>query len=196
MSDTLQAIDVRQLIALYDSEFVFQAYRSVLGREPDAAGFENYLQQVRSGVPKEQLIVSMARSDEGVQHAATMQGLRELLSTAVDEPAPLLRRLAKRFDTRGIAQAQTFLRVIDNRLYGVEQQMVKQARQMDALLALLERNMATTAGVASPSSALSATEAPQAPAVSMNAPPMAQMSPLLARTFDQLRSMVAAKRGR
>lgn len=47
-----------------DTEFVLRAYRLALAREPDPGGFVNYLQRVRAGIPRQQIIAELLDSDE------------------------------------------------------------------------------------------------------------------------------------
>ena len=58
------------LLACEDAAFVRAAYRLVLGREVDAEGLGNYLEQLAEGLPREHMLASLSLSREGRVHAA------------------------------------------------------------------------------------------------------------------------------
>lgn len=53
------------LLACDDYSFVQRAYWVLLGREPDPGGLANYLDRLRSGTPKLQVLSELAQSPEG-----------------------------------------------------------------------------------------------------------------------------------
>src|SRR5882762_2321065 len=58
------------LLACDDYSFVRRAYRVSLGREPDPGGLANYLDRLRSGTPKLQVLSELAQSPEGMGNGA------------------------------------------------------------------------------------------------------------------------------
>jgi GT2 family glycosyltransferase len=60
----------QELLHLEDQAFVEQAYVEALGRASDAAGLKNYLERIRGGVSKAQVLAELRDSDEGRRHAS------------------------------------------------------------------------------------------------------------------------------
>jgi hypothetical protein len=48
-----------------EERFVHCAYWAILGRSPDSNGLESYLESVRSGIAKVEILAQLKRSDEG-----------------------------------------------------------------------------------------------------------------------------------
>ncbi|MEN6604526.1 MAG: methyltransferase domain-containing protein [Bryobacteraceae bacterium] len=64
------------LQSFHDTDFVRQAYRSILHREADAGGFDNYLSQLRSGrLSKLELLATLRYSEEGMRIRQEVPGL-------------------------------------------------------------------------------------------------------------------------
>jgi hypothetical protein len=57
---------IEALLELDDEAFVRAAYEALLDRAPDPEGLGNYVEQLRDGMPKVELLASLALSDEGV----------------------------------------------------------------------------------------------------------------------------------
>jgi hypothetical protein len=100
------------------------AYLTLLGREVDASGLENYLTQVRDGVDKSQIVVQLALSDEGRQRPRILPGLDTFLGAHAPRSLRWHRRLVRRalrpwLDTTAEPLART-LRILDNRLSRIE----------------------------------------------------------------------------
>lgn len=77
-AQTARSID--ELLNLCDIPFVNCAYRTILGRAPDPNGLKNYLDQVRKGVSKRQIVAELTQSDEGRNRTLDLPGLTELLN--------------------------------------------------------------------------------------------------------------------
>jgi hypothetical protein len=60
-----QAPNIDSLLSLESEAFVRQAYRRLLNREADPSGLNSCLQQLRAGIPKEQILVAMESTPEG-----------------------------------------------------------------------------------------------------------------------------------
>lgn len=73
-SDDRYALD--ELLQYYDSEFVDNAYRMILKREPDAAGRAHYLEQLRDGrLSRIDILRSLRSSAEGRERGVRVIGL-------------------------------------------------------------------------------------------------------------------------
>lgn len=65
LAEPLDASVLEELLACEDYPFIRRAYWVLLGREPDPGGLANYLDRLRSGTPKVQVLAELARSPEG-----------------------------------------------------------------------------------------------------------------------------------
>ncbi len=75
LPDPAGRYDVHDLMAFHDGAFVQVAYLSILGRQPDAAGFEHYLTLLHRGHSKAELLGQMRDSEEGRARGAQVRGL-------------------------------------------------------------------------------------------------------------------------
>ena len=76
---TTQNID--QLLELNDAIFVEGAYQALLGRAPDLEGMRYYLDRLRAGHAKAEIIAQIAASPETRSRGTDLPGLREVAST-------------------------------------------------------------------------------------------------------------------
>lgn len=73
---------VNDLLKFHDGQFVRNAYRAILNREPDDAGYENYVERLRSGsINKLDVLASLRFSGEGRSKHVRVNGLA--LPTAI-----------------------------------------------------------------------------------------------------------------
>jgi hypothetical protein len=179
------ATTLEQLFELHDQAFVTKAYEVILGRAPDQGGLSNYLGQVRSGVPKEQIVAELALSSEGRLKGVALPGMRTVLAKYHRGVPYFLHRLFRRLAIASTEPTERQLRIINNRLYLMEQSLLQQAKQLDDLLALVRQ-----IGIhpVSPSARGLANDD------AIHAPPFSHLAPKLARTFVELKTMIATKR--
>ncbi len=81
-----KSASLAELLSLDDADFVNAAYLTFFNRIPDPEGLGNYIEMLRSGVPKIQIARDLRLSGEGVANAVTLPGLPVLLSFAVVTP--------------------------------------------------------------------------------------------------------------
>jgi O-antigen chain-terminating methyltransferase len=62
-------IDLRQLLECPNQDFLPQAFRAIIGREPDAIGLMNYASRLQKGLPRTLILAEMRESAEGRAHA-------------------------------------------------------------------------------------------------------------------------------
>jgi hypothetical protein len=75
----------------HDEAFIRRAYRGILGREPDAGGFLNYLEQLRTGrVAKVEILGRLRYSPEGREKAVKIRGLLALFVVATASRLPVI----------------------------------------------------------------------------------------------------------
>ena len=70
---------VTELLQFQGSAFVDTSYQALLGRKPDADGMTYYLDRLRTGRGKSQVIVQLAKSAESKAFKPKLQGLEDLL---------------------------------------------------------------------------------------------------------------------
>jgi SAM-dependent methyltransferase len=114
---------VNDLLKFHDREFVRNAYRAVLKREPDDAGYAEYVENLRSGrFNKIDILASLRFSPEGREKAVELEGLtfpafvRRLYRVPVVGylfewtisilRLPLLLRSQRQFESHTIAQQE------------------------------------------------------------------------------------------
>lgn len=69
--------NLNELLQYHDRDFVRNAYRALLKREPDDAGYNHYLDGLRSGrLTKQDIIVILRASPEGRNKGVQIDGLR------------------------------------------------------------------------------------------------------------------------
>jgi len=75
MQEAMRAVNVTDLLARDDAEFIGSAYKTILEREPDPEGARHYLSRLRSGWSKLSILMQLRDSEEGRQVAALLPGL-------------------------------------------------------------------------------------------------------------------------
>jgi 2-polyprenyl-3-methyl-5-hydroxy-6-metoxy-1,4-benzoquinol methylase len=77
--ESRERYQLHDLVAFHDQAFVRNAYRAILKREPDEAGFAHYLASLRSGrFNKTELLAKLKYSPEGKQRQVEVDGLTRL----------------------------------------------------------------------------------------------------------------------
>jgi hypothetical protein len=181
------SVTQEQLLALHDEEFVQNAYGAVLGRTPDAGGLKNYLAHVRAGVEKAHILAELAKSPEGRQKNIDFPGMHNMLAHYPKRAPSIWNRLFCRLARSSMEPTERQLRVIDNKLYLVEQSLARQSKQLADLLTLMQ-GMSVRLGTVKPSAHASNAD------TDVPAPPLSHLSPNLGRIFVELKAAIATKR--
>jgi len=176
-----ETLILEALFQLHDEAFVRGAYEAILGRTPDPGGLDNYLAQVRAGILKAHIVAELADSPEGRIKAVELPGLRSAIAAYRKRAPTLLTRLFRKLASASIEPAERQLRAIDNRLYRIEQYLLRQSRQLDDLLAQKAPRFAN----ASPGAAEKDDFA--------DAPRPSDISPNVGRIFSELKAAIAMK---
>ena len=137
LQSSIQSLE--EILKLYDEAFVRAAYMAILGRAPDPSGLENYLSQVRAGASKAQILGELARSPEGIAAMRGPHGVQHLRKK-YDKHPPIWRRIIGRVIGRRKESIDRQLRILDNRLYLVEQAITNQTGVFAELLSSLHRS--------------------------------------------------------
>jgi O-antigen chain-terminating methyltransferase len=118
------------LIALRDREFVESAYRVVLGRPPDGAGLDHYLQALRGGrLDKIDIIGDLRYSREGRVRGVPLQGLGLRYAVRRAARLPLLDWFTRWLDAM-------------RRVTGVVKDVDRHQRELEQLQAVTESHSA------------------------------------------------------
>lgn len=91
-----KAPSLEYLCSQWDVDFVRSAYLTILRRYPDGEGEENYVRQIRAGVPKLEILRALARSKEGRAIGARLPGLDCALWRYEIIRLPILMRICDR----------------------------------------------------------------------------------------------------
>lgn len=99
-----------ELLELDDQAFIEQAYREALGRAADPTGRRGYLERLREGVPKAQILAELRASEEGRRRsppspAAGRTGAPTGPPPAYAAPLPSARQLLRLDDRAFVEQA-------------------------------------------------------------------------------------------
>ncbi|NIF80751.1 DUF4915 domain-containing protein [Paraburkholderia sp. Cy-641] len=116
------AASVNELLSETDEAFVGCAYRTLLRREPDVEGFGYYIQRLRNGVEKSEIIAQLALSKEGHARNVDLPGLQSLLRTHWWRNLPIVGNLLR----RNSGEQDQMLRQIVAHLHTLEARMDSQ----------------------------------------------------------------------
>lgn len=137
------AVDANDLLAMTDEAFVDCAYKTLLGRSPDAAGLAHYTALVRAGHSPLAVVWRLRRSPEARRVRAHVPGLDAILRLYILGRVPLLGSVVRLvWSVDGESRSERHRRSLANRLDRVLQEQAllrleaEQAREeLDALLA-------------------------------------------------------------
>jgi hypothetical protein len=185
LQSSIQSLE--EILKLHDEAFVKAAYVAILGRAPDPGGLENYLSQVRAGANKAQILGELARSPEGVAAMRGPHGMQHIRKKYGKHP-PIWRRLIRRVSGQRRESIDRQLRILDNRLYLVEQAIVNQTGIFAELLSSLHRSEQSESRSTGPKSSHSFDSGEAGCARSSS-----QLSQGLARTYIELKTAIEKK---
>jgi hypothetical protein len=90
-----RAESLADLLAWNDVDFVRCAYVTMLGRQPDLSGQEQFVRQIRAGVSKLNILWVLRESAEGRQHDPGIAGLDRALRRAAWQRRPIMGVLSR-----------------------------------------------------------------------------------------------------
>ncbi len=149
------AYELEEFLGTHGEAFIRRAYRGILGREPDAGGFQGYLEQLRSGrATKLEILGKLRYSLEGREKAAKISGLLLPFVISIIGRVPVigygfrwliaLLRLPTvvhnlaRFDEYAIERLEQTERLFNQGMEGCERVLVEQAIASTQTRALAE----------------------------------------------------------
>jgi len=100
---------LEEFLRYHDREFIINAYRGILKRDPDPEGFEHYLQNLRSGqMSKVEILGRLRFSPEGKGKGVKIEGLIVPLALALSYKVPVIGYFSRLFV--GIANLPTIIK--------------------------------------------------------------------------------------
>ena len=129
------------LLALHDARFVRAAYLCILGRPADPGGFSNYLERVRSGVPKVRILQELVQSEEGRRTTPSIAGLDKLPPLPRPRASPLA-RLIERIFRRGLTPLEHQVNALDNRVGALTDELYERLNHLQWAVSRLEGRLA------------------------------------------------------
>jgi Domain of unknown function (DUF4214) len=115
-----RANSLDELLSFDDLDFVRCAYVTILGRQPDERGANYYVERLRRGHSKRQLLWQLRRSTEGRVHDPGIAGLDRALKCADWEQKPIIGALVRAW-TGGEA---------DDRITRLQRSLLNELRSM------------------------------------------------------------------
>lgn len=112
------ALTLPELLAYNDHEFVYCAYQTLLGREPDPEGLSYYLGRIRMGFSKIHMIVQLSISKEGKLKSVELPGLRSAIQSYRIAQYPVIGWLLQRLNRmESDNPTERRLRAIENQIF-------------------------------------------------------------------------------
>jgi hypothetical protein len=138
-----------ELLSLYDQDFIYCAYKAILGREPDPEGLSYYIARIQSGISKEEILTQLRISAEGRSRNVNIAGLDKLIKSHRRLKTPFigmfLRHMGPKKRERNIQQK---LSAIENKLYAQGETLLKLYTEIntppDKLKNMIQRSNAVT----------------------------------------------------
>lgn len=115
-----------ELLSFDDIDFVRCAYVTILGRHPDLPGQKHFVQEIRAGNSKLELLSRLRQSPEATQHDPGIVGLDRALKRAAWQRRPLLGAISRllRSDADGSSRSDRSMRMLINATF-VEQRYLQ-----------------------------------------------------------------------
>ncbi len=127
-----RAASLADLLSFHDLDFVRCAYVTLLGRQPDGPGQSHFLQEVRAGTSKLDVLWRLRRSPEAKAHDPGIAGLDRALNRAAWERRPLLGALPRFLRDNSDSNSRT-----DRALRSLQNAVSINQRYLDAITSQL-----------------------------------------------------------
>lgn len=125
-----------ELLSYNDQQFVQCAYRTLLGREPDSEGMGYYLNRLRSGFRKIEILAQLKSSSEGKSQASTIPGLETIVAKYRRERYPLIGWIFKVFNNiQGNNSIDQEIRSIGNKIFLIQQEFDRRFDKLEQQIA-------------------------------------------------------------
>lgn len=128
-----------ELLACNDKNFVECAYQALLGREPDPEGLIYYLERLRRGYSKMQIVAQLRLSNEGQAKNSQLIGLDTAIKRYQKEQLPLIGWILRLFsDKEGNRPIERKFRSIENQIFLFSDESSRRFNQLEMTLAGLQ----------------------------------------------------------
>ena len=115
-------MSLETLLQYQDRQFVAHAYYALLNRQPDPPGLTHYLQRLRNGTPKIQILSEIFASPEANKSKSHLPGLRQAIRRQRLTRLPLVGALLRPFvQADGPSTFENRLRVIEQQIFSLGQ---------------------------------------------------------------------------
>lgn len=125
-----------ELLELYDEEFVRAAYQLILNRDPDPEGFQYYLNRIRKGISKLDILGQLRRSTEGKKFSEPLEGLDKVVRQYQRTKWPIVGRLFINY----AKENQIKLQELENKIYTTEKAAIRRFNYLVSVLGHLQQN--------------------------------------------------------
>lgn len=130
-------VTIDEIIALHDDDFINTAYRLLLKRNPDPEGFQYYLNRIRKGIKKIDILDQLRTSSEGKKYSKSLVGLDNVIRQYKRSQWPIVGGLLTSNQTKAM---QLKLQALKNKLYNMN---ADRTSRFDYLVKLLGKSGAT-----------------------------------------------------
>ncbi|MEQ1556819.1 MAG: glycoside hydrolase family 99-like domain-containing protein, partial [Gallionella sp.] len=134
-----------ELLALQDEAFVNAAYRALLKRNPDAEGFNYYLNRLRKGVRKLRILDQLRNSPEGQKAGVHLAGVDEALKNIWWQKLSYIgQKLGRQSgeSARQLRKLESQISEKDKRFDQLEKFLVETPQRLGTMTAVSNRQMA------------------------------------------------------
>lgn len=129
-----------ELLARHDQAFVIDAYKTLLGRNPDPEGMQYYLGRVRAGISKIKILAQLRISAEGKAYAANFPALDVAIRQYKLSHLPILGVLYRQFGGTGALNAiERQLAALENQVAVIDERATQRFDQLEQNMATLQR---------------------------------------------------------
>jgi O-antigen biosynthesis protein len=136
----IAASSLENFLSQQDEQFVFSAYRTLLGRSPDPDGLGYYLSRLRAGVEKIEIIAQLRLSNEGKSREVKIAGLEVLIRSHLRQRRTLWNRVLRIYGSKNYETARS-LRAIENRVYLLDEQVKKNVAALNESFRRMENSI-------------------------------------------------------
>ncbi|MDO8262471.1 MAG: glycosyltransferase [Gallionella sp.] len=132
------AATLEELLSYHDERFIHSAYHTLLGRAPDPEGMRYYLERVRAGISKIEVLAQLRLCAEGKSREVKITGLNKAIHSHQRQKKSILGALLRLAGVKADKAAQN-LRAIENKFHMVNFKLQQQISEMDRGFCRLEK---------------------------------------------------------
>lgn len=129
-----------ELFSLHNERFIRRAYQLILNREADSAGFSHYLNRLRSGSEKIEILADLKSSNEGKSKFLHDTNIENLIAVHMSEKKSIVNRLSKFFNSFNIETIGQ-IRAINNKISIFEERIDNNFFKLNDILTSLNSKL-------------------------------------------------------